>query len=227
MPSLRRRARARSGLLRELRPAPPAGDGATRFAAARLDAPPRLVPGRLDLGRLPTLLVAIAGAAVAISLTEDSGANGGTTLVAAAAPLPVRGALPTPTQATALPAAPEPGAGATTTTRRVEGREPNGSLTWPASVDGWTIVLVSYPVEARPGGSARDCTARRRARFDRGRRARLVRLLEPAPRLRDRVQRHLQLPLRRRGSPDERSRNRFRKCLHEGNRPLRAMIGHS
>jgi hypothetical protein len=110
---------------------------------------------------LPTLVVAVAGAAVAISLTESSGANGGTTVVAAAAPLPVRGAL-TPTRTATLPAPPEPGAGTTARTgAEPTGGRPNGSLAWPVTTDGWTIVLLSYP--ERRGRGAPLATARRAA----------------------------------------------------------------
>ncbi len=68
-------------------------------------------PGDWVWVSLPTLLVAIAGAAVAIALTEDGGANGGTTLVASAPPLALRGTLPPTSRLTTLPSAPEPAGG--------------------------------------------------------------------------------------------------------------------
>jgi hypothetical protein len=98
---------------------------------------------------LPTLAVAVAAGAVAIALTRDDGEPGGATIVAASTRLTPTGARPagaaTPA---ALPTAPEPGAPATrtTTTPRASSAGPNGRLSWPATVDGWTIVLISYPV---------------------------------------------------------------------------------
>jgi hypothetical protein len=121
-------------------------------------------PGDWIWVSLPTLLVAVAGAAVAIALTEDSGANGGTTIVAAATPLPLRGALLPVAKATTLPSAPEPGSGATTEAAAPPssfGSQPNGRLIWPLAVDGWTIVLVSYP--STRGPAAPLATAKRAA----------------------------------------------------------------
>ena len=87
---------------------------------------------------------------------------------------------------------------------------------WPrhlaGNADGWTIVLVSYPRDTRRGGAPRRPPAgRRRPRPSGGRRARLVRLLEPPSGLRDRLQRHLQLP---RPTPKPRSRARARRFRH-------------
>ncbi len=120
-------------------------------------------PGDWIWVSLPTLLVAVAGAAVAIALTEDSGANGGTTLVAASSRLPPRGDVPQPTAAAELPSAPEPASG---TTKQAQAQEstrtkPNGRVTWPAATDGWTIVLISYP--STRGPSAPLATATRAA----------------------------------------------------------------
>jgi hypothetical protein len=120
-------------------------------------------PGDWIWVSLPTLLVAVAGAVVAITLTEDGGASGGTTLVAASARLPVRGDVPETTSSVVLPSAPEPGAGTTTqrTTTTGSRTAPNGSLTWPESTHGWTIVLVSYP--STRGRAAPLATASRAA----------------------------------------------------------------
>ena len=111
---------------------------------------------------LPTLLVAIGGAAVAIALSQDDGSGGGTTIVASANRLPRAATLPTATPGAVLPAAPEPGA-ATTSTKPAAGTggHANGRVTWPATRDGWTIVLVSYP--AARGRNAPLQTARRAA----------------------------------------------------------------
>jgi hypothetical protein len=100
---------------------------------------------------LLTLLVAAAGAAVAIVLTQESKANAGTTF-AATTPTTVSEptaaptiSTPTPTvgDTSTLPTAPEP----TITTRKPTRPPgpPNGRLPWPANENGWTIVLVSYP----------------------------------------------------------------------------------
>ena len=112
---------------------------------------------------LPTLLVAVAGAAVAIAFTGDGPTPGGTTIVASANRLPRAATLPSVTPATSLPSAPEPSAAAagTGSTPKASSSGPNGRLTWPATRDGWTIVLVSYPL-ARGRGAPLQ-TARRAA----------------------------------------------------------------
>jgi hypothetical protein len=118
-------------------------------------------PGDWIWVSLPTLLVALAGAAVAIELTgRDEPTNAGTTVIAKANLLPGRGALAA-ARTTTLPVAPEPGA--TTGESSTAGSQPgpNGSLIWPSSTDGWTIVLVSYP--SRVGRKAPLETARRAA----------------------------------------------------------------
>jgi len=110
-------------------------------------------PGDWIWVSLPTLLVAVAGAAVAIALTEDGGASGGTTLVAASSRLQPRGDVPQPTAGAALPSAPEPGSGTTAKEVKAQGstpRAPNGRLTWPETTHGWTIVLISYPSTRGP-----------------------------------------------------------------------------
>jgi hypothetical protein len=110
---------------------------------------------------LPTLLVAAAGAAVAIALTGEEPAKGGTTIVASTTRLPRAATGPTPVPAAALPSAPEPNGAGPTTTSGASGGRANGRVAWPATRDGWTIVLVSYPV-AR-GRTAPLQTARRAA----------------------------------------------------------------
>ena len=109
---------------------------------------------------LPTLLVAVAGAAVAIELTDDSPSSGGTTIVASSNRLPRSATLPSVAPAAALPSAPEPNAGTTNATGATTSG-PNGKLTWPVTRDGWTIVFVSYPL-ARGRGAPLQ-TARRAA----------------------------------------------------------------
>jgi hypothetical protein len=112
---------------------------------------------------LPTLLVAVAGAAVAIALTDESPTKGGTTIVASTSRLPRAATQPTPPSAGTLPTAPEPTAagGGSTKAAGSGSNQASGRVTWPATRDGWTIVLVSYPV-AR-GRNAPQQTARRAA----------------------------------------------------------------
>jgi len=95
---------------------------------------------------LLTLLVAAAGAAVAIVLTEKRHDTGNTftatapiTSVAEPTPVPSTTAPPTVDTST-LPTAPEP-----TTSTPVPPAPKNGRYAWPANQIGWTIVLVSYP----------------------------------------------------------------------------------
>jgi hypothetical protein len=85
-----------------------------------------------------TLLVAIAGAAVSIAVTH------GRSHAAVTVTAPPVSTAPAAT----VPAAPATtGAAATTTAPRKPRRPttPNGRIGWPAHVNGWTIVLFSYP----------------------------------------------------------------------------------
>jgi hypothetical protein len=89
---------------------------------------------------LPALVVAVAGAAAAIAVSDHrAGAHAVVTAVTpgfALAPATPVQTTPTATGGTTtLPVAPEPGTAA----------EKNGRLTWPAAASGWTVVLVSYP----------------------------------------------------------------------------------
>ena len=131
------------------------------------------------------LVVAVAGAAVAIALMSHS-PKGGTTIVASppatttATATTTTTKLPTPpeptttttktktktttpatttttaTTTTAKPAAKTTTAAATTTTTT-----PSGETVWPAATSGWTIVLGSYPLSG--GHAAAAATARRAA----------------------------------------------------------------
>jgi hypothetical protein len=112
---------------------------------------------------LPTLVIAVAGAAVAIALTDESPTKGGTTIVASTNRIPPSATLPAAAPGPgALPTAPEPaGAGGTSTGSGAASTQPNGRVAWPVTRDGWTIVLVSYP--AARGRTAPLQTARRAA----------------------------------------------------------------
>ena len=77
----------------------------------------------------------------------------------------------------ALPHGPRADGGATTQTTatpRPDGSQPNGRSPGRRRVDGWTIVLISYPSTRGRGAPLADREARRRARPPRGRRARVV-----------------------------------------------------
>ena len=104
---------------------------------------------------LATLLVAAAGAAAAIAVSDAR--NGSPRPFAVAAPVSVgEPAAPAASATTAapkvdtskLPKAPEPGTSA------------SGRTTWPAGESGWTIVLVSYP---KAFGHAQALATARRA----------------------------------------------------------------
>lgn len=95
-------------------------------------------PGDWVWGVLVALLVAVAGAAAAITVSDHRAPRtvavfSAPATVAVAAPTPVTStpSHPASTPTTTLPVPPEPGA--------------NGRLTWPKNENGWTVVLVSYP----------------------------------------------------------------------------------
>ncbi len=101
-------------------------------------------PGDWVWVSLLTLVVAAAGAACAIVLTQRARADGSvfvqTTAISVAEPATVPVTTPTVDTST-LPTAPEP----TTTAPVKPSGPPNGRTPWPKNAYGWTIVLVSYP----------------------------------------------------------------------------------
>jgi hypothetical protein len=107
---------------------------------------------------LLTLLIAVAGAVVAIAISHHARANAGRTVLAPTQSLPVHQPPPKPATTTAaatLPVAPEP-----TTTSKAHRPAPAPAVgTWPANRSGWTIVLVSYP--KTNGATAAHTTALR------------------------------------------------------------------
>jgi hypothetical protein len=122
-------------------------------------------PGDWVWASLLTLLVAAAGGAGSIALTEAR-ASGDEPVFTATATVPVvePTAAPTATvpprgDTTTLPTAPEATTAAPGT--KAAGR-PNGRHAWPANENGWTIVLVSYP--KTNGRAAALATASRAAR---------------------------------------------------------------
>ncbi|MFL5964334.1 MAG: zinc ribbon domain-containing protein [Gaiellaceae bacterium] len=102
-------------------------------------------PGDWIWVSLLTLLVAAAGAAVAIFLTRHANGDGSVftappvVSVTEAAPVPTA-TTPVTVDTTTLPTAPEP----TTTPAKAPGTK-KGRFVWPRNRNGWTIVLVSYP----------------------------------------------------------------------------------
>jgi len=100
-------------------------------------------PGDWVWVSLLTLVVAIAGAAVSITFSNERAARGATfevpppaVTVTEPATVPVTTVAPPTTTSTP------------STTKTKTPRKPapaNGRLVWPASTNGWTIVLVSYP----------------------------------------------------------------------------------
>jgi len=96
---------------------------------------------------LLTLLVAAAGAASSIVLTETRSSQGNAFTATSPVSVVEPTAVPTattraPGDTSTLPTAPEP---TTTAPHPKPAGPPNGRLTWPANENGWTIVLVSYP----------------------------------------------------------------------------------
>jgi len=105
-------------------------------------------PGDWIWVSLLTLVVASAGAASAIILTQRVNDDGSVfvapTHVSVTEPTQVQPTATTPptVDTSTLPTAPKP----TTTTGRPGPKGPkNGRFVWPRNENGWTIVLVSYP----------------------------------------------------------------------------------
>jgi hypothetical protein len=114
---------------------------------------------------LLTLLVAIAGAAVAILVTRHRNERAGQTFVepptqSVQQPTVVPTTSPPTVNTATLPQPPEP-----TTSRSPTKPKPHraGPIAWPANENGWTIVLVSYP---KTNGRAPADTAAARAAKD-------------------------------------------------------------
>lgn len=102
-------------------------------------------PGDWVWTTLLTLVVAIAGAAIAIVSTRDArSTNGGRTDFPTLPTVSVTLPAPVPTHTvdtTTLPSPPEPG----TTTTKTPKPPANGRTPWPAGRTGWTVVLESLP----------------------------------------------------------------------------------
>jgi hypothetical protein len=105
-------------------------------------------PGDWIWVTLLTLVVAAAGAASAIALTNHVNDDGSTfyrppTAVTVAEPIPVPTATtPAIVDTSKLPTAPEP---TTSAPAKPPPGPKNGRFAWPKNENGWTIVLVSYP----------------------------------------------------------------------------------
>jgi hypothetical protein len=116
-------------------------------------------PGDWIWVSLLTLLVAAAGAAVAIAATADDGSGAASTVVVQR---PARTPTPAPRPATTTHHTTTRG-GATTRKTVTVPAPPNGQTPWPATRDGWTNVLGSYPVSggrSKPEAAARQAAHR-------------------------------------------------------------------
>jgi hypothetical protein len=136
-----------------------------RLARARRTWVKRLgwYPGDWIWTTLLALVVAAAGAAIAIVSTRDARSSNGATVVATLPSVPVTTPPPTAPQTvdtTTLPTPPEP-----TTTGKPKPKPPaNGRTPWPAGRTGWTVVLESLP--ATPTGLRTARTRSTRAAGD-------------------------------------------------------------
>jgi hypothetical protein len=106
-------------------------------------------PGDWIWNPLLALVIAVVGASAAIWLPDRGSSNAGTTFAATNPSVPVttfRSTTPGSTagSTTKLPTPPEP----TTSTRTspAPAGPPNGKTEWPDNANGWTVVLVSYPL---------------------------------------------------------------------------------
>jgi hypothetical protein len=105
-------------------------------------------PGDFVWVPILTLLVAAAGAALAIIATSHRSEGHSSVItalnahVALGEPVTVQSSTATPTvgDTSTLPTAPEPGAAGAQ----------NGRVVWPRSGSGWTVVIVSYPKTSGP-----------------------------------------------------------------------------
>ncbi len=168
---------------------------------------------------LLTLLVAAGGAAAAIVITDRHRSHPPVVLTAVAGVAVGEPATPASSTTTAtadtantatLPSAPEPGA----PTRA------NGRLLWPAGVNGWTIVLVSYPKASGRATALSTATQSGEGEPPPGRNHRLGRLREPAARLFRRLQRRLRLESRRGCKRRHGAPGRVRRRVLPPNLPL-------
>jgi hypothetical protein len=112
-------------------------------------------PGDWVWASLLTLAIAIVGAVVAIALTHKT-ANHGASFSVPPPPLSTSTAITTVPETTTAPTT----TGRTTTT--APAAPANGHIPWPATGNGWTIVLVSYPKTT--GRDAAYATAARAAK---------------------------------------------------------------
>lgn len=117
-------------------------------------------PGDWAWISLLTLLVAVAGAVVAIVLTRDHRSANAATIVAPTVPAVSvhEPATSPPVDTSTLPTPPEQ----TTATRHSKPpKAAAGPIAWPSGESGWTIVLVSYP-KATGQAAARSTAAEAR-----------------------------------------------------------------
>jgi len=104
-------------------------------------------PGDWVWASLLTLVLAIAGAGVAIALTHKTSPHGASFITSppvapTTAPITI---APTSTSAPVTTSRVTTTTAKPTTTTTAAAGPVNGSYTWPATENGWTVVLVSYP----------------------------------------------------------------------------------
>jgi len=109
-----------------------------------------------------TLLVAAAGAAASIVVTTHRGGSGSSTLVASTTTTLPATTTTAPPTTTTTPAVTHTTTTTPSTTKAPARTTPNGRTVWPAGLQGWTIVLGSYPITA--GKIAAQASSDRAAR---------------------------------------------------------------
>jgi hypothetical protein len=129
----------------------------------------RWYPGDWVWNPLLALVIAIIGTAAAIWLPDRGSSNTGTTFVETSPSVPVTTFTTTTTAAqptgatTTLPAPPEPTT--STKTQPKPAGPPNGKTEWPEGKNGWTVVLVSYPLATGRDAALQKAQAAAKARL--------------------------------------------------------------
>ena len=105
-------------------------------------------PGDWVWNPLLAAVIAVVAAAAAIWLPDRGSSNAGTTFVDTKPSVPVSTFRSTTSESnvdtSTLPKPPEPTV--TTRTTTAPAGPPNGKTEWPEGTNGWTVVLVSYPL---------------------------------------------------------------------------------
>ena len=116
---------------------------------------------------LLTLVVAAAGAATAIAITDARNGGGPRVYVTPTTVGSVREPTTAPqsvADTATLPTAPEPTVPATTAPA-IPPSPPNGRTPWPQDRNGWTLVLISYPKDGGRESALATATRAAKARL--------------------------------------------------------------